>query len=900
MTIRNRYHIVSKQWYMLFICLFAGISAIYAQDFMVTPASRTICKGEQAYFEVVPDANTPTGGYRWWRQLSTGGWVQVQGVYLPGFYAGSDVDLPGTYYYKCDAVLLNGELGESNVFTLVINTAPVITGFDLPSVCNGKELSVTVDSTDPDFIKDGGYPITGSQWNLNGTPTTTSGTDSNIPPFVIPAASTSDGGSTLTLTLTNRCGSTTSDPPRSITVWATPTNPIPVKRDYCTGETAVPLSIVGLDEEQQVGNPAVWYKTATGDQTYTSLPDEITPKTGQVGTQRWWVSQKVTYPPNPNVVTCESEREEVVVKILARPSRPASSYTVDLCLNDPDITLNATGTDLQWYDSQKKLPSAPQISTSIPGTQTYFVTQHNGECESDKESGKITVQINNRSMVDAIEFNYDPVLCPNNSTILSVTSQRPNPTYAWYANDNKTGFIKYGPTLNTPVLMRDTVFYVTVQFVGSGECESNYPKAAIVNVRDITLPQFIEEETGYVITVLPQLIVSTDNDKCEATVQHPRPAVRDNCTTIVDSLKLFIFDEKVSFPLAPIVYPLGDTTLMWWVQDQAGNRDYALQTISVRDTEKPSGTCPSDIKWDINENEDSAVIDYIVDYSDNCSDVVDTLVRLIYTNNFGVRIDTLHLKGSASGREFRLGTTRVRHIISDQSRNTDTCQFNVEIRHPYRTPDIALRVIPGYEICAGQEVVITPLISGGSGRFNYAWKPRTWNDAVMRDYPMTSTTYEVTVDDGVTDPQTKTVQIAVLNVNPVALTLEGRPMDEIFEGDEVLVTATTGFSSYKLLLNNQEIQISGLNNKVGFQAELGTYFVRVFASDESGCVSQDQIEIEVKSEKLPNLFTPNLISGKNQKFLEFLENPQNPDDFQLTIFSRAGELLYQGNQGWDG
>ena len=90
-----------------------------------------------------------------------------------------------------------------------------------------------------------------------------------------------------------------------------------------------------------------------------------------------------------------------------------------------------------------------------------------------------------------------------------------------------------------------------------------------------------------------------------------------------------------------------------------------------------------------------------------------------------------------------------------------------------------------------------------------------------------------------------------------------------------------------------------MNNHLSFQADLGTYVVRVFATDENYCVTQDMMIIEVESNKIPNVFTPNF-DGINDKFLEFLETPHAPKDFELMIFSRTNELLYQGNKGWDG
>jgi gliding motility-associated-like protein len=327
---------------------------------------------------------------------------------------------------------------------------------------------------------------------------------------------------------------------------------------------------------------------------------------------------------------------------------------------------------------------------------------------------------------------------------------------------------------------------------------------------------------------------------------------------------------------------LGDTTLEWWAIDEAGNRDYALQAISVRDREKPQGTCPTDIVIDINENEYSAIVNYTIEYTDNCGVVTDSL-------NTGLR----------SGEKFPLGETKVRYFLSDKAGNTETCEFNVVVRHPPRQMEVSLRP-SAYQICPGQEVILTSAVSGGSGKYDYSWRPRPWAEAVMKDYPLTNTVYEVTVNDGITS-ETKSVTVTVLETQPVTLALEGRRMDEIFEGDEVLVTATPGFSSYKLLLNHEVVQETGLNYSVSFEAELGAYFIGVFATDANYCVSQDQLQIDIESRKLPNVFTPNN-DGKNDIFLEEMAEKSKELNkyFELQVFSRTGELLYKGFDGWDG
>jgi gliding motility-associated-like protein len=122
-----------------------------------------------------------------------------------------------------------------------------------------------------------------------------------------------------------------------------------------------------------------------------------------------------------------------------------------------------------------------------------------------------------------------------------------------------------------------------------------------------------------------------------------------------------------------------------------------------------------------------------------------------------------------------------------------------------------------------------------------------------------------------------------------------RREDELFEGDEVLVTATSGFESYKLLLNNKVVQMSGPNHSIAFLAEIGFSDIQVFATDANGCTSEDFLRIWIDSKKLPNVLTPNL-DGKNDIFLEgYLREGDT-----LEVFNRAGLKLYSGHEGWDG
>ncbi len=731
--------------------------------------------------------------------------------------------------YSCLVNVIGVGSEASNGATLTVLDKPTVPGIDVSPACNGGLLVAKPNGA----IIDNGSPITGYVWRLGGVVV------GNNPELDIQVAY-SQNNSQLEFSVENGCG--TSIALTTIEVYDTPNAPtVTSKTEYCREEQAAPLAIVQ--------NNALWYTQATGGYP---LPEAPTPNTGTVGTQTWWVSFVEDFGGD---VLCESSRAEVKITVIELSDLPVTDTQPTYCINASNPILTATGDPgdiIQWYNQQGNKISAPVINTSTVGTQTFYVTRTQpGKCESPKQEVIVTIQ--DRASQQLINIPDIPHVCSFNNTTITLSAEIPDPIFRWYTNSNKTGLFNTGPTYETPVLTANTVYYVTLQY--EGFCESNYPRTIIVNVGDNIRPQIIAPGN---------LEIKTNDGVCYATnVDLGLPEVSDNCTP-TDQLRIYIE------PAAPNEYQLGSTTLTWWVEDLVGNKEKAQQTVTVIDAELPKGTCPDDIEIIVNTDIFSAKVDYTLDYTDNCG---------------VVSVDLL--EGLPSGSLFPLGETTVRHSITDKAGNVVECVFKVLVRHPYRELEVSLRVYP-YEICSGQSVVITPVVSGGSGLYTYSWTPRTWTNAVMEDYPLVSTTYEVTVSDGFTS-KSKSVDISVLETEPVALVYDGR-VDEILEGDEITVKATPGFASYKFLLNNKVVQEIGSNNQIAFQAELGTYAVRVFATDVNYCVAQDQLEIPVESKRLPNVFTPNQ-DGKNEIFLE---------GYDLTVFSRAGELLYKGTSGWDG
>lgn len=109
-------------------------------------------------------------------------------------------------------------------------------------------------------------------------------------------------------------------------------------------------------------------------------------------------------------------------------------------------------------------------------------------------------------------------------------------------------------------------------------------------------------------------------------------------------------------PASPLII-----TRTYTATDGAGLTASALQTITVIDNTQPNITCPANITVNAPSGTCSAVVNFTVPASDNCS--VPTVVT-----------------SKASGSVFALGTTTVVATATDAAGNTRSCSFTVTVK----------------------------------------------------------------------------------------------------------------------------------------------------------------------------------------------------------------------------
>jgi hypothetical protein len=148
--------------------------------------------------------------------------------------------------------------------------------------------------------------------------------------------------------------------------------------------------------------------------------------------------------------------------------------------------------------------------------------------------------------------------------------------------------------------------------------------------------------------------VNTDANICFATgVNLGTPVTADNCTVASVTNN------------APAVFPLGTTTILWTVVDQAGNTSTCTQTVTVVDNQAPVVVCTSDI-----------VLETV---AGSCGRVVSYSTPLVVDNCSVISMTQTDATGYTSGDIFPVGTTVISYTAVDGSGNTFTCSFDVTI-----------------------------------------------------------------------------------------------------------------------------------------------------------------------------------------------------------------------------
>ncbi len=162
---------------------------------------------------------------------------------------------------------------------------------------------------------------------------------------------------------------------------------------------------------------------------------------------------------------------------------------------------------------------------------------------------------------------------------------------------------------------------------------------------------------------------------------------------------------------------------------------------------------------------------------------------------------------------------------------------------------------------------------------------------------------EVTTDMGCKDVHTEANYIEVYH-NPIASFYYSPDNPDIID-PEVDFTNTSYYA------DNYDWTFYGVgtstavNPSIDFPLEPGTYQIQMIASTDEGCTDTARVALEILDRIIfyvPNTFTPDK-DDYNEVFKPIFTAGYDPFDFNLLIFNRWGEVVFESNDasvGWDG
>jgi hypothetical protein len=182
------------------------------------------------------------------------------------------------------------------------------------------------------------------------------------------------------------------------------------------------------------------------------------------------------------------------------------------------------------------------------------------------------------------------------------------------------------------------------------------------------------------------ITVNNDPGQCSAVVNFTVSAA-DNCPGVT----------VVSSPASGSAFPVGTTTVNSTATDATGRTATCSFTVTVNDTQNPVITCPANIVQTTAPGVCSAIVNFNVTATDNCSGAGVTVVST-----------------PASGSVFPVGTTTVMATATDAAGNTATCSFTVTVVNP--APVVAITGPPSGSVFAvGTAITFTGTFTDNIG-----------------------------------------------------------------------------------------------------------------------------------------------------------------------------------------
>jgi len=601
------------------------------------------------------------------------------------------------------------------------------------------------------------------------------------------------------------------------------------------------------------GTDILWYTTPTG-----GLGDPLTPvvNTNTPGGTTWYVTQSLG--------NCESSRTPLVINVNPKPQPPLTS-DLTYCQAEAAAPLTATGQNLLWYTTAAGGIGNPSLvpSTAAPGTFTYYVSQSQNNCESDRAALTVTVKPKPAAPTTAIssytycQFDANTIALSANGTDLQ-----------WYNQPIGGTPLAAAPTPVTNAAGTFT-WYVTQTING---CESDrLPITVTVNAKP--LPPTVADVTYCQGETATPLVATGQNLKWYTNASGGTPQLN-----------------------APLPSTTDSGVFVWYVS----------QTVSGCESDR------STIKYTVYFKPDAAIAaqsDSVCQY-DTLSFTYVGNGAPSYTYTWSASTGAAIVSGSGQGpvlvRFDATGDHTVSLTVDNNGCRSPLATYTVHVKD---APDFTLTAptsaCPGDTISVGMSYVDSPVD-------NYNWnfdgariisvkKQRPEGPYLIKwETPGMHTVSLIAGHKGCSSP----LVIDSINVFPrPEAKIMSQSRNNICSGDTILLGASTNDPVNKYWWSPEQFFDNGNYSASILAAVDFTSWVKLEVTSAYGCKAADSVLVTTQScchVEFPTAFSPNG-DGKNDKFRPITVR-NNPVSY-FRIFNRWGKIVFESldvKNGWNG
>ena len=344
----------------------------------------------------------------------------------------------------------------------------------------------------------------------------------------------------------------------------------------------------------------------------------------------------------------------------------------------------------------------------------------------------------------------------------------------------------------------------------------------------------IVDETYPEITCPENLTVANDAGVCGAIVNYDLPLGSDNCGGAIITLNQGLGSGAL--------YPIGQTTESYIIEDGSGNVHQCSFQITVEDEEVPVIICPENQTVANDAGLCGAIVNYDLPLgSDNCSGALITLDQ-----------------GLGSGALYPIGQTTESYFIEDVSGNVGQCSFQITVE-VIEAPEITcpgnLTVVNDSGICGAIVNYNLPL-----GTDNCSGALITLDQGLGSGalYPIGQTMESYSIDYGSGNVDQCSFQITVEDVEVPIITCP----DNLTVVNDAGICGAIVIYDFPLGSDNCDGALITLDQGLGNGAlyPIGQMTESYSIEDGSGNIHQCSFQITVEDVEAPVITCPNDIS----------------------------------------